>query len=307
MNFTQYTLKNGKTYTGYPTDTVGSQINLLCLKDDNVVFGSFSKSALQETNVIREATALEKDFVENYILFSKEAGELEGQIRQLKHAKETAEENREKQLVGLYELASKSLREGTGILTIGRFEDSLTESGYKNLFILQRHGILVLGQNEEVLYQEVSGKLVALIEKQAHEVAGLLNQTPLNREVANVVLGKLSKEAIHETIKHEHKQKLDKEEQTKKETLNLSDIKDKLNEHGFKTLKEFQEKKLLTISDDGTMVFKNPLNLPFLNDVLKNEKLLVDVLNQPTPVVPVGFPFNELLKDLEKQFRHFLK
>lgn len=307
MKFTEYTLKDGRTYTGYPLNTVGSLVMLLSLQEDHLEHASFSKSALEHINEIRDITNTEKELVEHYIFFSNESGSIETQISELQRAKEKAEKGRSAQLVNLYEVASKQLRNETDVLTVRAFENALSESGYKNMFIMQRLGIIVLGDNEEILYQDVSGKCTALIEKQAENVVTLLNQSPLNRELANVELHKLAKEAIHETIKHDYEKKTGHQQDKEKTSLNFFEIKEKLNEYGLKTLKEFQEKKLLSIAEDGTMTFKNALNIPLLNAVLKNPRLLIDVLNQPTPELPWLLPIGELLKDIEKQFTQFLK
>lgn len=307
MKLTQYSLKNGKTYTGYPIDTVGSLISLLAMDKESVTHASFSKSALESTYELRDATFDEVGIVEGYKLSLKQSGEIEAQIRQLKVAKEKSEKQQTVQLIALYEVASKALREGTDVLTVRTLEDVLSESGYKNLFLLQRFGILVVGKNEEILYRDVDGNLTALIEKQSENMASLLNQAQLSREVASVVMRKMAEEAIHETIKYESKNDQNEAKKTKEDSLNFSDIKEKLNEHGFKTLKEFQEKGVLSISEDGEMHFKNVKLNPFLGAIVNNKRLLVDVLNQPLSGAPTLLPLDDVFKEIGKNIRNFLK
>ncbi|PLS19033.1 hypothetical protein CVD28_01110 [Bacillus sp. M6-12] len=313
MQFIQAHLKTGKTIVGYVTNTYGSQIQMLSFKDETLTFTSFSKSALDKMEELRPLTEKEISLLEYYISYSKEISETEYKIRKLQSHKDEISLQRDKKVEELLEQALISERKDNAILSVSDIENLLTETGYKNLFLLQRYGLLLLGEFEEVIYIDERKELVPLMLKQAKFVASLLNDTNLTKEVAFAFLNRFGQEAIHERLSSGQKQeeKSEKKVEKEKKALNFADIKDKLNEHGYQALKKLQETRLLTIHEDGTMDFGEIGKVPMLQDMLNHPKLLVDVLNQPLPALPINmipFPIGKnlggILKEIEKQFRN---
>jgi hypothetical protein len=315
MQFVEAILKRGKTIIGYVINTYGSQIQMLSLEGEKLVFISFSKSALEEIKELRPLNKKEVELLEEYMKESKEITECDFQVRKLQSHIDFLRNERDGVAQELFKEALLADKKETAVLSVEDMDSMLTETGYKNLFLTQRYGLIVLGEHEEVIFLNQQRKMIPLLVKQAKEVANLLNKHGLTKEIATTFLSQYATEAKSEKVsecveKEGKKEETKTENQRSKKSLNITDIQDKLNEGGFQTLRKLQESRLIKIHDDGTIDFGEIGSIPMFKDMLNNPKLLVDILNQPIPNIPspmmIPFPLVKgvegLLKQLERQF-----
>jgi uncharacterized protein YaaR (DUF327 family) len=303
MHFVEIVLKSGKLLNGIILNhDSSSMIKFLSFQNETLTPFYISKSAVKEKKNLRPLSDRELRLVEEYIRFSKEASQLEYFIRKAQAQLDITRLKCDEKLEELTKEVKSNQRNDLDILTFHDIESLLTHIGYKNLFWLHRHGILSLGENEEIIFRHPykPEQANSFVLKQKEDLSNILNQPFPDKIGISNALFRIAKEspyldfrentAFHlkqkansndssKEINHSTAPSKNKEEK-KSESLNFYDIKGQLNESGFQALKELQDAQLLTIKEDGTMEFGEELSrLPFVGEIFKNKQLLVEFLN----------------------------
>lgn len=306
-------LKNGESLDAYIIHAEGSQLQLLSYKEGKLHFTSISKSAVEQVEEVRPLTPKETELITNYIALNQRLGSNEQQIRHLEARNHVFYSEREKQVGLLLKECLLTEQKEEGVLTLSNLEDLLKEEGFKNFFLLQRHKLIVLGEQDELFFTNPHNPMeefIPFLKKQREKMAELLNQKELNKETALSLFTELKKEAAQHHVsgfssEENTKSKQEPKEQHKR-SINFADISDKLNEHGFDNLRKLQANNFVRFREDGTIDFCEIEHVPFLKDIVTNPQQLADMLNQPIPPIDVILPF-PLMKELNTLFQTLVR
>lgn len=280
INLLQVTLKSYPTdvFEGFIYSTTKNLHKMVVFDNQGVYLTQFFENTIHELKEIRPASLRELALIHSI------QTEDENLLEHSKALKQS-EINRNKTMQALL-----NVYKNEDNLRHSDIENELSDIGLKNLMTLYRNEIIKSIDKDIISISSEKGFL-EIPSSYKQQVISYLNTSYidisyLKQDLLSLVLFNKT-QSNNETIdsaKENKKEKANNQENGDKPSFNYLKIQPLLNENGLKNIKKWQEFKLLTVHPNGEIEFS--YNIPLVKDILKDEKLFVELMNQPMMDLP---------------------